>query len=224
VKTALGYIRVSTEEQSRGGVSLGMQESKIRAYCKLHDLNLVGIYGDPGISGGSVKGRPGIQTVLELVRKKRIDSVVVYKLDRLARNTLETEEMLRLMDSKRVALHSFCEKLDTRSATGRFFVRMLASLAEMERELISERTVDALASKREKGERVSRYAPFGSRFEGDRVVPEPREQAVIRTVRKLSADGHTVREIGPLLAKKGILNRKGREFKKTQIHRLLQAA
>jgi len=84
-----GYIRVSTEEQSREGVSLEMQVPKIRAYCDLNDLELTGIVADAGISGKSTKARPGIPAVLELVRGHKVEAEIVYKLDRLARNMIE---------------------------------------------------------------------------------------------------------------------------------------
>jgi site-specific DNA recombinase len=118
---AVGYVRVSTEEQARGGVSLDMQRAKIRAYAALEDMELVEILADEGISGCSIKIRPGIQQVLQMVREKRIDAVIIYKLDRLARNTVEALEISRLMDRKNIGLHSITEKLDTRSAMGRFF-------------------------------------------------------------------------------------------------------
>ncbi|MEW6351712.1 MAG: recombinase family protein, partial [Thermodesulfobacteriota bacterium] len=110
MKAAVGYIRVSTQEQAQEGVSLEMQIAKIKAYSDLNDLFLAGIYGDPGISGKSIKARPGIQAVLSLVKAKRIGAVVVYKLDRLGRNTIETLDIAKRMDKAGVALHSITER------------------------------------------------------------------------------------------------------------------
>jgi DNA invertase Pin-like site-specific DNA recombinase len=134
MKRAVGYVRVSTEEQSRK-VSPEMQAAKIRTYAELNDLELVDIIEDAGISGKSIKARPGIQEVLNMVKARKVDAVIVYKLDRLARNTIECLNMAEGMDKAGCALHSISEKLDTQSALGRFFFTLTASLAEMERTL-----------------------------------------------------------------------------------------
>lgn len=123
MKKAIGYIRVSTTEQAQEGVSLDVQTHKVRQYADLHDLEITEIVSDSGISGKSIKARPGIQKVLETIRKKEVDAVIVYKLDRLARNTIETLEMAELMKKAGVALHSISEALNTETSTGLFFSR-----------------------------------------------------------------------------------------------------
>ncbi|MFH1117281.1 MAG: recombinase family protein [Pseudomonadota bacterium] len=224
MKKAVGYIRVSTEEQSRGGISLEMQMTKIRQYCQLNDLTLVGIFGDPGISGKSIKARPGIQAVLHLVKGKRINAVVAYKLDRLARNTIETLNLAETLDKAGVALHSITEKLDTQTALGRFFFTLTASLAEMERNLISERTAAALATKRAKGEKTGGSVPYGFTVDGDRLVPNPAEQRAIERMNELRAKGYSYRRVAKALTGEGIFTRKGTCFQETQIIRILKAA
>jgi len=203
-----------------------MQKTKIRQYCALHEMELLEVISDERISGKSIKARPGIQDVLELVRKREIDAVVVYKLDRLARNTIETLEMVQGMDKKGVALHSITENLDTQSSIGRFVVRTLASLAEMERDQISERTSAALQQKKEKSERISGRAPYGYRFEEGKVVPYGKEQVTIRKIRGLSDTGHSVRKIRHILASEEtpVLNRNGKPFGLAALHKILKAA
>ena len=133
---AVGYVRVSTEEQVRGGISLNLQHSKIHAYAELEGFELVEIISDEGISGSSIKGRPSMKRVLDLARNHQIDCIVTWKLDRLARNTSESLDIATLCQKNGVALHSITEKLDTQSALGKFFFTLMASLAEMERSLI----------------------------------------------------------------------------------------
>jgi site-specific DNA recombinase len=222
MKTAVGYVRVSTEQQAREGISLDMQISKIKAYCDLNDLDLVAIYGDPGISGKNIKARPGIQAVLKLARSKKIENVVTYKLDRLARNTVQTLEIVEMMDKAGIALHSITEKLDTQSAIGRFVVRTLASLAEMERDLISERTSAALSEKRSKGEKTGGHCPYGFRSVNGKLDPEPAEQWVIRRMRQLRSKGHSYQSIADQLTADGVTTRKGTAFRETQVVRILQ--
>lgn len=224
MKKAVGYIRVSKEEQVRGGVSLDMQQSKIRAYADLEGMHLAEIIEDAGISGRNIKDRPGVQKVLSLVKDRRVGAVIVFKLDRLARNTVEALSMARLMDRKGVALHSISEKLDTKSAMGRFFFTLMASLAEMERRVISERTREALARKKELGERVSRFAPYGYRFVDNRLVEVPQEQAIVFGIKHLRDEGNSYGRIVQILADRGIKTRKGTLFHKSQIQKITQAA
>jgi len=219
---AIGYIRVSTEEQARGGVSLDMQRAKIEAYCALEDMKLVEIIADEGLSGCSIKGRPGVQKVLQMVREKRVDAVIIYKLDRLARNTMEALEIAQLMDKRGIALHSITEKLDTQSALGRFFFTLMASLAEMERGLISERISAAMQRKRERGEACSGNAPYGHTISDGMLVPDTYEETVIKRIRSLRSEKRTVHQIADILREEGLHNRQGRPFGKSQLHAIIQ--
>jgi len=219
---AIGYVRVSTQEQARHGISLDMQRSKIRAYAELEGMELVDIIADEGISGCSIKIRPGIQTVLEKVRRREVDAVVVYKLDRLARNTVEALGIARLLDRKGIALHSITEKLDTQSAMGRFFFALLASIAEMERGIISERIKSAMERKRERGEACSGTAPYGFYIQDGMLVPDSYEEIVIERIRSLRREKHTVHQIVDILEQEGVHNREGRPFGKSQVHVLVQ--
>ncbi len=222
---AVGYIRVSTEEQSRDGISLEMQATKIRAYAEMNALNLLDVIEDAGISGKSIKGRPGIQRVLDLVRARKIDGVIVYKLDRLARNTVECLEMAERMDKAGVALHSISEKLDTQSALGRFFFTLVASLAEMERGIISERTTAALSQKRAKREKTGGYCPYGYRAdEQGNLIPDLEEQRAIARIRELRTLGYSYQAIADTLMQEGIFTRKGTPFRQTQVIRIMKAA
>lgn len=86
---AIGYARVSTDEQAHEGVSLDNQKAKIQAYCHLHDLELDEIIEDAGRSGKDLN-RDGIQSLIERIKEREIDDVIFYKLDRLSRKVLDT--------------------------------------------------------------------------------------------------------------------------------------
>ncbi|MBM3299979.1 MAG: recombinase family protein, partial [Deltaproteobacteria bacterium] len=206
---AIAYTRVSTEEQGRDGISMDMQAAKARAYADLNDLDLVMIIEDRGISAKNIKARPGIQEVLRLVKARQIDAVIVYKLDRLARNTIECLEIAQTMDKHGVALHSITEKLDTTSAMGKFFFSLTASLAEMERNIISERTSAALAHKRARGEKTGGFVPFGFESNEGRLIPCPTEQRIINRIRDLNRNGFSTREIAATLNSEQTYTRRG---------------
>jgi site-specific DNA recombinase len=221
----LGYLRVSTTGQAEEGYSMEAQEKKIRAYADLHDLELIEIIEDAGLSGKTIAGRPGIQRVLEMVKAGKVDNVVILKLDRLARNVKEAIEISDLLQKRGVSLHSISEKLDTGSASGRLFYNILSAMSQWERETIAERTRTALAVKKDKGERISGKAPYGYTFTDDGLLEENEtEQATLRTIRELKAEGHTVRGIVTHLAEHGIVNRKGNNFGVKEVWTISKAA
>lgn len=219
---AVGYIRVSTDRQATNGVSLDMQRQKITDYCTLNDFELVDVIEDAGLSGKSVDGRPGVQRAIELACSGEVQAVVVYKLDRLARNTIECLEISQRFDSCGASLHSICEKLDTSTAMGRFFFTLTASLAEMERGIISERTSAALAQKRANGERTGGQVPYGFVGTDDgRLLVDYTEQRTIDRVFELRSTGLGYGSICQKLFNEGYRSRKGGRFVRNQIVRIL---
>lgn len=209
----IGYVRVSTAGQAEEGYSLEAQQRKIRAYADLHDLELIDIVEDAGLSGKTIAGRPGIQRALEMVKAGKVDNLVILKLDRLARNVKEAIEIADLLQKKGVALHSISEKLDTGSASGRLFYNILSAMSQWEREVIAERTRTALAVKRDKGQRISGASPYGFEFDNDgNLVENETEQITLAKIRELKASGYTVRGIVDYLSDHGYANRKGNVF------------
>ena len=184
---AIGYIRVSTEDQAREGISLDSQQAKIRAYADLKDFELVEIIEDAGISAKNLN-RPGMKRVLELSKSGEIQAVITLKLDRMFRSTVDALETTRQFHKWGVSFHSIQETLDTQSAMGRFFFTLTAALAEMERGIVSERTKAALGHKRNQG-RVFGKTPYGYKREGDCLLPDEAEEAVISLILDLRAKG-----------------------------------
>jgi len=206
---AIGYVRVSTEDQAKEGVSLDNQKSKIVAYCQLKDLDLAEIVEDAGISAKNLQ-RPGVQRVLKLARTKQVDAIVVYKLDRIFRSTTDALETTKAFDKWNVSFHSIQETLDTRSAMGRFFFTLTAALAEMERRMIGERTKAALAHKRSKSEKTGGDIPYGYDLTPAGILIQNEiEQRVIRLICRLDRDGCSLRRICRELEKEKYLTKRG---------------
>lgn len=115
-KTAIGYVRVSSQEQATEGVSLVAQRDRLRSYCKLNGIRLIDIVSDEGISGSTL-ARPGLQVALHLLRRGRANTLVVVKLDRLSRSL---RDVCALVDDyftdERYHLLSVCGMVNTRSA------------------------------------------------------------------------------------------------------------
>ena len=223
---AIGYIRVSSEDQAREGVSLDNQEAKIRAYAELKDFDLVGIVEDAGISAKNLN-RPGVQNVLRMARQKEVEAVIVYKLDRMFRSTVDALETTKRFDKWRVAFHSIHETLDTQSAMGRFFFTLTAALAEMERGIIGERTKAALSHKRANGEKTGGDIPFGYCLgsDGKTLMEDPKEQEAIKLIKKLNRKGYSLRAICRELEREGHLTKTGKNrWHPKTVHMILKRA
>ena len=206
---AVGYIRVSTSEQAKEGVSLDNQTAKIKAYSDLNDFNLLEIINDPGMSGKNLK-RPGINKLMKMIKKKEIDTIIVYKLDRLSRKVKDTLELIETFDKKGVTFHSITEKIDTKTAMGNFFLNITASLAQMERDLISERTIDALKYKNSKNEKTGGYIPYGFDVtEKNILIKNKEEQKVISLIHRSRKKGDSLRAICRKLEEKGFRTKRG---------------
>ena len=159
---ALGYVRVSTEEQAGQGHSLALQPDLIRQWCALFGHQLVDVIEDRGVSAGAaLHKRPGGRELLRRLAAGEADMVVVYRLDRLFRNAQHGLNFVRdQLDATGVALQSITEKVDTTTAVGRFVLTILMGAGEYERDLVRERTRATVQSLRERG-RVFGTTPYG---------------------------------------------------------------
>jgi len=163
---AVGYIRVSTQEQAKEGISLEAQEDKIRKYADLHNLNLTYVIKDEGKSGKDLN-REGIQKIIALCEKKEINHLIVYKMDRLTRRTLDLLTLVEeVFKPNKIQFHSITERVDTSTAQGKFFLTIIGAMAQMERDLVSERTKEALRYKISKGEPVGSPPGLSGEWQG----------------------------------------------------------
>lgn len=222
---AIGYVRVSTEEQAAEGLSLAAQRAKLAAYAALHDMGLAAVLADEGLSGKRADNRPGLQEALRKLRAGEAQALVVLKLDRLSRSTRDVLDLVDNSDREGWSLHSISEKLDTSSAAGRFVVTILAALAQMEREQIGERTAATMAHMRAQGLRVGAI-PFGYDLapDGRMLVANAAEQSIIREVRALLAQGLSRRRVAQRLNARGLRTKQGRPWTHVQVGRTLEAA
>jgi len=207
MKKAICYIRVSTEEQARGGVSLGAQEERVRAYCQMSGLDLVTVIREEGVSGSKLLGaRPGGIELLRQVTAHQIHHVVALKLDRLFRDAEDALRQTKEWDRAGVALHLVDmggQTLNTASAMGRFFLNMMAGFAELERNLIAERTGMALNHKKSHLQAYS-PTPFGFNRNGPALEPNKGEMKTVSDLKAWRVKGWSLRRIAQELNARGI--------------------
>ncbi len=220
----IGYVRVSTTEQADSGLSLASQRAKIEALCQLNEWELTEVVEDAGASAKSMD-REGLQRVLGLIRSRKVDALVIVKLDRLTRSTRDLFDLLDTLKRYGVRLVSHSENLDTESAMGRFFLTLLGGIAQWERDTISERTETAMDQLRKEGRRFSRIAPLGWQYtETGEMEMNSQEQGILSTVKSLRESGLSLREIGKRLLEMGHTPRHGREWSPSVIRKALQTA
>lgn len=218
---AVAYLRVSTEQQAVEGVSLAAQRKRIEAYCEASGLELGGVFTDEGISGSRASNRPGLDAALKAACAAK-GVLVVYSLSRLARSTRDTLDIAARLERCGADLCSLSEKIDTTSASGKMIFRLLAVLAEFERDQTAERTRLALRFKKDRGERWCNDAPYGYQWDGKVLRELETEQTVIRLAARLREQGLTIRAIAAHMRSAGILNRLGRPFPFQRIASMLR--
>jgi DNA invertase Pin-like site-specific DNA recombinase len=219
---AVGYVRVSTEDQAKEGVSLAAQEEKVRAYCLVKDWDLVDVIRDEGYSGKNL-ARPGVQELMGLVRQHRVEAVVVYKLDRLTRSVVDLNQLVELFEKHGVALVSLQESLDATTATGRLMMNLLASVSQWEREVIGERTRGAMAHLRASRKRYCRPV-FGFTDLDGKLVEDHRDAEALQLLLKWREQGKSYAEMAELLTRAGFPTKRGGRWQANTVRRILLRA
>jgi site-specific DNA recombinase len=218
---AIGYARVSTDKQADYGVSLEAQEAKIRAMATVQGAEIVQLIVDGGESAKDLK-RPGMDRLFALVDERKVDTVIIAKLDRLTRSVKDLAELLERFQRRGVSLVSVAESLDTGSAAGRLVINIMTAVSQWEREAIGERTRDAMQHKRSNGKCVGNLA-YGYRLsaDGEHVEPEPSEQAALAQIRSLRQQGRSLRAIAAALNGQSLRTRRGSGWRHDHVLRII---
>lgn len=188
----VAYCRVSTEEQAAEGYSIEGQADKLRAYADLHDLGPVTLVEDPGASGKDLE-RPGLQQVLAMIEQGHVEHLLVWHLDRLSRNLGDLILLADTFGKADVALHSFTERLDLSSATGRMFYNVLGSFAQFYREQLAENVVMGMAKAAQEGKWINRPKTGYDLIDGN-LTPNG-DADTVRRIFRLRAEGCSFSEI-----------------------------
>ena len=226
-KVAVGYIRVSTEEQRDSGLSLGAQRESIEAFAKSQGYQLLEIIEDAAVSGAKdPTSRPGFSRVLELAQQEAFGILLLWKFDRLARHlafAVTTAQTLR--EQYGVTLRSVTEPIETESPVGQMMFGIFASMAAMEREEIKERTLMGRKIKAKHGGFAGGKSPYGYRRDkegGLEVIPE--EATVVRHIFALTKQGLGTKAIAARLNQEDVSTRSGKPWIFTTIKGILENA
>ncbi|NYT79873.1 recombinase family protein [Alcaligenaceae bacterium] len=220
MKQAIAYIRVSTEKQVHEGASLEAQKNSIEQWCKANRYELTDIYIDAGISGKNMKTRQGLLKALATLKRGMV--LVSYSLSRLARSTKDALVIGELVAKKQADMVSLTEQIDTTTAAGKMMFQMMAVLAEFERNLVAERTANALQHKKRTGQKYTNKTPYGFEAIEGRLVEVKQEAAVVAEIQASRASGATLQAIANDLNGRGVPTKTGKQWQPATIHLLLK--
>jgi len=205
-KNAAIYCRVSTEDQVREGYSLGEQLLKLQDLCKFRDYNVYGVYEDAGISAKDTN-RPKFKEMMEEVRKQNINVIVAYKLDRLTRSVRDLENLIVELEKCNCSLECAMDDINTSTANGKFFVRMLTVLSQLEIERVSERTKFGLVGAIKDGH-IPVPKTLGFMRDKKKLVINPAESEIVGRIFDLYLKGKSYQAIANIFNEENVLNKK----------------
>lgn len=207
-----GYIRVSTERQVEG-YSIEGQITRIEQYCQFNGYELVDIYADRGISGKSMN-RPELQRMLNDAKNGKLDCVMVYKTNRLARNTSDLLTIVEELHRQNVEFFSLSERMEVKNSTGKLMLQILASFSEFERNTILENIYNGQHQRALKGYYQGNL-PLGYNNIPDNkkeLMINQHEANIVKYIFESYAKGHGYRKIANALNHKGYVTKKGNPF------------
>lgn len=218
-KVAGVYIRVSTEDQAREGFSLGEQEEKLLQLCKFKGLDVYKVYKDAGISAKDMEHRPQFQEMLKDMKEGKLNYIVAYKLDRITRSVRDLEELISVLEQYNCFLLCDRDDVNTSTANGRFFVRMLTVLSQLEIEIVSERTKFGLNGAIKSGH-IPGQRPFGYKSAEDkRMVIDNATRPYVEKIFDMYLEGKSFQQIANHFKENNIYPKKN--WKDTTIQKII---
>lgn len=220
------YIRVSTEEQALHGFSIRAQEEKLKYFAeKIKGWNVYDVYTDEGISGKNIVNRPEINRMINDIKKGVINNVLVFKIDRLTRSTKDLIELVEFFNNNNCDFNSLSESIDTSTATGRMFIKIIGIFAEFERENIAERVSIGIERKAKEGYSIcSSCAPYGyNRLKGCKNLSVNEEEAkVVVKIFSMFMKNNSLSEIVKYLNDNNIKSKKNKRWCYKSVQQILK--
>ncbi len=164
------YVRVSTEEQAKQGISLAAQEEALKNYSAALGYEIFKLYKDEGKSGKDIKHRPEMVELLQDAEARKFQAIFIYKLDRFSRSLMDLLETIEKLKDWGIDFVSLQDKIETTSASGKLMFHIISAFAEFERNVTSERTKFTMDKKARDGSPITR-APWGYKFENKQIIP-----------------------------------------------------
>ena len=205
-KVAGLYIRVSTEDQAREGFSLPEQEKRLRAMCEYKGYEIYKLYKDAGISAKTGNYRPAFEELLQDIREKKCNTIVVLKLDRLTRSVFDLEGIMRFLEENNAYLDCANEEINTTNSSGKLVARMLTSVSQNEIERTSERTKFGLVGAIKEGH-IPGKNPLSYKRDGKKLVIDPLTKDIVKRIYDLYFEGKSYSNIATIFNQEEVLGK-----------------
>lgn len=215
------YIRVSTGRQANEGDSLEEQENELKKFCEYKNYLIHKIYIERGRSAKDTN-RPEYQKLLESIKEKKINAVIVKKLDRLSRSLLDFEEFMKIAQQHNVEFISLKENFDTTNAMGKAMLRVALVFAQLEREQTSERISDVMGYRAEQGLYNGGITPYGYDSINKELSPHKQEKKIVELIFNKVIESKSTIEVARFLNEMGYRNRSGQLWDCRRINNILQ--
>ena len=206
------YTRKSSEEGLEQEFnSLQAQREACESYIKSQQSEgwrmIKTAYDDGGLSGGTMN-RPSLQQLLSDIRERKIDVVVVYKVDRLTRSLADFAKMVEIFDAQNVSFVAVTQQFNTTTSMGRLTLNVLLSFAQFEREVTGERIRDKIAASKRKGMWMGGFVPLGYNVRDRRIVVDEGEAEIVRYIFRRYQELGCVRLLKDDLDRRGVLSKR----------------
>ncbi|TCP52557.1 site-specific DNA recombinase [Tumebacillus sp. BK434] len=216
------YARVSTEEQAEHGFSIDAQIETLESYCKATQKVVVQKNVDRGVSGKSMKGRLELQAMLEAAANSEFDEVIVWKINRLARNQVDLLNIVDHLNKNNVGFRSYSEpNIETTTPTGKFLFTMLGAVGELERNTIVDNVKLGMKQRARQG-KWNGGTVLGYQTVDDTLQVVPAEAALVTRIFELYASGRGYKAIANLLNHEGHQTKRGKPFGINSIEGILK--
>lgn len=212
------YIRVSTEDQAREGFSLPEQEKRLRAMYEYKGYEIYKLYKDAGISAKTGNTRPAFEELLQDIRDKKCNTIVVLKLDRLTRSVFDLEGIMNFLEENNAYLDCANEEINTTNSSGKMVARLLTTVSQNKIERTSERTKFGLSGAIKEGHIPAR-APLGYKHIDKKLVPDPLTKDIVIRIYNLYFEGKSYYNIATIFNEEQVLGKTN--WKDTGILRII---
>ena len=217
------YTRVSTDNQAEKEFSsCEAQEEKIRSFINSqNNWQVFKVYSDAGYSGATLE-RPALQQLLSDMKKGEIDMVLAYRVDRLTRSPKDFYQLIEFFEQSKIDFISITERFDTSTPAGRLLRNIMLTFSQFERELTSERTKDKMLERAKKGMANGGLTPYGYLRQNKKLIPHLKEAGEIKSIFEKYLETQSLSAVYKFLKEKGIKNKGGKNFSKTNIAHILR--
>jgi len=214
------YLRVSTGPQVEGN-SLVTQKVLLIEYARSRGYSVVDVYTDAGFSGKNTD-RPELKRLLADVKRRRIDIVLVWKVDRISRSMRDLLGLIATLRDHGVEFAAVDQQFDTSDPMGLLVLHVLGSFAQFEREILIERTKEGHLRRLQEGDWSCGPVPFGYRKENGKLIEVPEEAETVRLMFRLFLKVQNRGEVARELNRRGIQTRKGKRWDKNTVTYILR--